>query len=268
MSSNSCKMQHSREQYNLFPKTISRHLVTGELWHSITLSMEIRRLHSQRFVVCDRQRIILLIPVVVKAERKVTDCFWQVANRVRSAVSQVSPFSVCSCKRTHFHSTDRTDPACEEAWRKPWQTYTFNLTTLTYNNSNDTNLSDDLDAGGKRGMSQLSCCLGVFVFFGILCLNKFQMFDTLFSVHGRHSTVAVVKTHPHLPNQFYPCCLRNWIPHKPFLTRSPAQGSFTLSHCFRNKSTRWTSTSGWSSILALSWHFNCRQVSTQMQRKF
>lgn len=95
------------------------------------------------------------------------------------------------------------------------------------------------------------------------------MFDTLFSVHGRHSTVVVVKTHPHLPNQFYPCCLRNWIPHKPFLTRSPAQGSFTLSHCFRNKRyTRWTSTSGWSSILALSWHFNCRQVSTQMQRKF
>lgn len=91
MSSNSCKMQHSREQYNLFPKTIWRHLITGELWHSITLSMEIRRLHSQRFVVCDRQRIILLIPVVVKAERKVTDCFWQVANRVRSVVSQVSP---------------------------------------------------------------------------------------------------------------------------------------------------------------------------------
>lgn len=63
--------------------------------------------------------------VVVTAQRKVTDCFWQVANRVQSRVSAKGK---CFCSlyafaEGHTSVTDETGRACQVAQReKPMAT--------------------------------------------------------------------------------------------------------------------------------------------------
>lgn len=62
--------------------------------------------------------IILLISVVVTAARKVTDCFWQVANRVQRTVSAMTSGSIFCLHFQRDTLTDRTDLACQVAERE------------------------------------------------------------------------------------------------------------------------------------------------------